>query len=427
MRDLTEGEVTEIHDQPRKRKRANGADTFDPRFRLEPFNAITLSTAPNYLVKGILPRVGLVVFWGPPKCGKSFWAFDLVMHVALGREYRGRRVHQGPVVYLALEGGHGFRNRVEAWRRHLIDRSFKVGDEVQVEIDGALVFPHPVRIRRVSQHRGQEWFTVEGSDSAVLKENLRRVQTPVPFYLLDVPVDLVADRDKLVAALRAQLGQQIPAVVVVDTLNRALIGDENKSDDMAKFIRATDLIREAFGCVVIIIHHCGVAGSRPRGHTSLSGADDAQIAIERDDDGIITAKVEHVKDSEAGAVIVSRLERVELGADDEGDPIASCVIVPAQAKPKMPKLPDGAKLAYEQLLEVMADNGERPQASNHIPQGPDIRVCLVSLWREYFYRSYPGKPDTKQKAFVRATLTLQELHLIGIWNDKVWIAGHAGH
>ena len=65
---------------------------------------------------------GSVVVWGPPKCGKSFWTFDLMMHVALGWEYRGRRVQQGAVVYLALEGGHGFRARVEAWRRRHLDR-----------------------------------------------------------------------------------------------------------------------------------------------------------------------------------------------------------------------------------------------------------------------------------------------------------------
>jgi hypothetical protein len=44
-------------------------------------------------------------------------------------------------------------------------------------------------------------------------------------------------------------------------------------------------------------------------------------------------------------------------------------------------------------------------------------------WRETFYRKHPDdKPDTKQKAFVRAVLRLQELHLIGIWSDKVWLA-----
>jgi hypothetical protein len=44
------------------------------RFKLKQFDAIKVSTSPNYLVKGILPRTGLVVVWGPPKCGKSFWS-----------------------------------------------------------------------------------------------------------------------------------------------------------------------------------------------------------------------------------------------------------------------------------------------------------------------------------------------------------------
>ncbi len=44
------------------------------RFPLIGFDQIQLSTAPAYLVKGLIPRSGLVVIWGPPKCGKSFWA-----------------------------------------------------------------------------------------------------------------------------------------------------------------------------------------------------------------------------------------------------------------------------------------------------------------------------------------------------------------
>ena len=219
------------------------------RFAIKNLEGITVTTAPNYLVKGIIPRTGIVVVWGPPKCGKSFWTFDLVMHIALGRVYRGHRVQQGAVVYAALEGGHGFRNRVEAWRR-----------------------------RRLNGH----------------------AERGVPFYLIDEPIDLVADCAELIREIREQLTTP-PAVVIVDTLNRALIGDENKSDDMAKFIRAVDMIRVAFGCAVIVIHHCGVAGSRPRGHSSLTGADDAAIAIERNGDGIITVKIEHLKDGEAAA------------------------------------------------------------------------------------------------------------------------------
>src|SRR5438067_3722679 len=71
------------------------------RFKLVPFDRITLETTRAYIVKGIIPREGLVVVWGPPKCGKSFWVFDLVMHAALDWPYRGRRVQAGPIVYVA--------------------------------------------------------------------------------------------------------------------------------------------------------------------------------------------------------------------------------------------------------------------------------------------------------------------------------------
>jgi RecA-family ATPase len=53
---------------------------------------------------GVLPRTGLALVWGPPKCGKSFWMLTVAMHIVMGREYRDRRVNKQEVVYLALEG-----------------------------------------------------------------------------------------------------------------------------------------------------------------------------------------------------------------------------------------------------------------------------------------------------------------------------------
>jgi hypothetical protein len=87
------------------------------RFEQTPFGQFKLDEHAPYLVKGLLPRSGLAVVWGPPKCGKSFWAFDLLMHVGLGWEYRGHRVISGPIVYCALEGAEGFRKRIEAFRQ----------------------------------------------------------------------------------------------------------------------------------------------------------------------------------------------------------------------------------------------------------------------------------------------------------------------
>src|SRR5262249_52361762 len=185
-----------------------------------------------------------------------------------------------------------------------------------------------------------------------------------------------------------------PTAIVIDTLNRALLGDENKSDDMAKFIRASDVIREAFGCVVVIIHHCGIAGSRPRGHTSLSGADDAQIAIDRNPDGIVTVKIEHMKDGDASPPMACRLERLELGHDDDGDPITSCVVVPVEgiesvAKPR--KLPARAEAALGPLNQSIRDKG-KPLEPDRPGQGIDPHIpnqvpgVTLADWREYLLR-----------------------------------------
>ena len=98
----------------------------------------------------------------------------------------------------------------------------------------------------------------------------------------------------------------------------------------AEAIRAAGAIQAAFGCVVIVVHHCGVEGKRPRGHTSLTGACDAQIAVRREQSGTIVAKLEWAKDGPKGDEIYSRLEAMEVGVDEDGESITSCVIVPAE-------------------------------------------------------------------------------------------------
>src|SRR5262245_42427928 len=139
------------------------------RIYLTPFAEIRLGTRRRDLVKGLVPRVGLTVIWGEPKSGKSFFTFDVAMHVALGWNCRGRRVHQGPVVYCYFEGQAAASQRAEAFRqRHL----------------------------------------AECADT-------------VPFYLMPVTIDLVAERKTLIEVIRSTVGAINPVLVVLDTLNRS--------------------------------------------------------------------------------------------------------------------------------------------------------------------------------------------------------------
>jgi hypothetical protein len=143
-------------------------------------------------------------------------------------------------------------------------------------------------------------------------------------------LDLVRQVDDLIKAIQAT--GICPAVVPLDTLNRSLRGSENSDEDMGNYIKAADAIREAFNCAVIIIYHCGIEGTRPRGHTSLTGAADAQLACRRDRNNNVELKVEWMKDGDSeGQIVTSTLKSVEVGQDADGEPITSCVVLPAEA------------------------------------------------------------------------------------------------
>ena len=154
------------------------------------------------------------------------------------------------------------------------------------------------------------------------------------FYLQPLRLNLIKDAAELVQAIKDQLGDNIPGLIVLDTLNRSLVGSESRDEDMTAYLSAADMLREAFGGAVAIVHHCGVEGSRPRGHTSLTGTADAQLAVKRIG-ATSTVTVEFMKDGPEGDVIASRLEVVEVGLDQHGKPIITCVVIADEAPPDL--------------------------------------------------------------------------------------------
>jgi hypothetical protein len=358
---------------------ADRDDSRRQQFTLTRFDNVPLESSTPYLVKGIIPRGGLVVIWGPPKCGKSFWTFDMVMHIARGEPYRGRRVQQGAVVYLALEGGRAFHARIEA---------YKQANEI----------------------------------------------AHAPFYLITNRADLIRDHKTLIEAINEQVGDDAPVAVCIDTLNRSLAGSESKDEDMASYIRAADIMREVLQCAVIIIHHCGVDGSRPRGHTSLTAAADAQLAADRDAAKNVVVTVEWLKDGQEGDIIVSRLDKVTVGFDEDGEEITSCVVHPVEIDWQQGALAGADKKKRESkslrvfraaFIEAIDIAGKTIHVRG---DGPAVRAVSVSDVRVYFNLRWPTgesdlqkRTDAQRKTFKRIIDTLPPEFATWVQGETEWL------
>ncbi len=272
----------------------------------------------------MLPADGLGAVYGPPGGGKSFLVTDMLGAVADGREWFGHRVVACPVVYVPLEGEAGIAQRIKAYRvRH-----------------GRV----PAGMRFISQ----------------------------PFALLDD-----GDVKDLARAIRSSGVEG--GIVAIDTLNRAAPGaDENDSRDMGRIIEGAKMLQASLGGLVLLVHHSGKdAGRGLRGHSSLMAALDAVIEVSRDGDRR-EWRVAKAKDAIDGISHPFRLEVVELGADDDGQPVTSCVIAEAASESNRKPAPAGGnqRIAWDQIGELLRRAGDvRPDgAPAHLPPG---RPCVT--------------------------------------------------
>lgn len=321
----------------------------------------------DYLVKGWLNRGDLSVVFGPSNVGKSFLGVDIAHHVSKGREWGRRRVNKGRVLYLAAEGGATFRNRIAA------------------------------------------------------------VDDP-EFWVISAPVTLAGKETQ--AQPLAEVLQHLAAVggtgfdlVIVDTMSRVMgAGDENTAPDIADLIRNLDIIRRLTGAHVMLVHHIGKdAGRGARGHSSLRAAIDTEIELSRDDVGVITAEVTKQRDGPTGYRFDYTLRQVELGRDQDGDAVTTCVVEPLEGSSgRSTAVPAAALSALDILVEMLAEQGERKRRPEY-PSGPCVPV---HVWRDAC--SEPGRvsssddPENRRRAWRKCRDQLEAAKEICIRNDLVW-------
>ena len=123
----------------------------------------------------------------------------------------------------------------------------------------------------------------------------------------------------------------------------------------------------------------------------------------------------------------SGLQHVELGIDDDGDPITTLIV---EEKLEVPAPPSTAArlTANEQIALRCFDHAMKASAVLALvgPDNSELPVIHEADWRRWFYKE--GKPaettDAKRMAFRRAVDGLIAKGRVAASEDLVWRTGH---
>jgi hypothetical protein len=315
----------------------------------------------EWLVQGLLPLLGLAVFYGRKKLFKSFIALSLAAAIAGRRkEWAGRAIKRhGAAIYIACEGGQGMHKRIDGLK------------QVYADLDDDL-----------------------------------------PFILIEARPNLGVERgdvDELLRGIRAMLiesdGQ--PVLVIIDTLVRTLHGKEENGEGMRNFADNAEHVADELHCLVIAVHHQGT-GEGMRGHTSLPGASVANWHIEPIGNGErfkCRIVVEDSKDGESGFAFIVTLRQHFLG-DPQRDPECASTLVVESIEPggmstattstdKAKRRPSKQQRAFMDAVRQARDKvGQMIRPFN---DGPSVHAVDHEEVRPVYYAMLGGEVAEKSK------------------------------
>ena len=94
----------------------NGEKPPQPTYPYTWVSDAVLDLDSRYLLKGLIDQGSFTLIYGPSGSGKSFFTADIAQHIATGQLWRGRKVNQSLVVYVASEAGASILRRFIGWR-----------------------------------------------------------------------------------------------------------------------------------------------------------------------------------------------------------------------------------------------------------------------------------------------------------------------
>lgn len=358
-----------------REERAKNVERLGAAPRLVPISWGKLDALPKRepLIEGLLDVGTMSAIIGASGSYKTGIAIDLAAHIALGRPWRGHWVKKGVPLYLAVEGGWGIAERLEAWRQY----------------------------HCVGPNEGD-------------------------FYVIPEPIDLAhGDTDTKLLIQRINAMSKPVDFIGIDTVSRAMSGgDENSSKDLGTLVRNCDLIREATRAHVCGLHHLGKEEGRgARGHSLLKAALDTELTTTKNG-RVGSLEVTKQRDKPDGQRFGFAIEVVRLDVEKQ-----SYVVVPADNPPpnKASRWTRALTIFRDSALAAILDHGQEHRLGT---DGPTVKAVPSDDIRNEHKRLYVHNGDgdrvaAERQAWSRAIKTARGSNLIGSENlhgrDFVWL------
>lgn len=255
-----------------------------PQLRLYTGQELLDLPAPkSWIIKGWLPKgPAFCMTFGPSGNGKTFVVVDRMLAIATGQPtWCGAKVRQADVLYLCGEGSMDVRARIAVW----------------CQVHG---------IRKLEHfYMSEEAAHIDSNDG------MERILGALDFY-----------------GFR-------PDLIVVDTLNRFMEGDENDTQNAGTFIAACAALQTRFGACLLLVHHTGLAEDaqrRARGSSAFRGALDMQDMVTKTGDTFCITQTKNKGGREMEPVFLQLQDHdIEGWTDEDGEQIRCAVLVPAEA------------------------------------------------------------------------------------------------
>jgi RecA-family ATPase len=315
---------------------------------------------PPALIKGLFPQTGLAMIGGQSGGGKTFHAINIGVHLIPGcnkqwyiDKYRIKR--HGGVLYLVLEWKPAFPLRVTTAFEQQLKRQLDFGDSGKIPFCWNVFEPNLFN---------------QGPDALI-----KLVERDAQRMRADFNVDLVA--------------------IFLDTMGlAACYENEDKAAQVQRVISGLNKLSNETGALVIGVDHYGKdQGQGLRGSSAKRGHVETVLAclVDRDKDEKPTNHrllFEKIRDGEEGRIIPYRLRQVDLGKDEDGDPLTTCVIQWEFDRKQQPKRNRQQKKQTDVNLELAIKEVGLP--------------ADVEKLRAAFYRHHGGTAHAANVAWNRA-------------------------